>query len=246
MFIMSTNSGKSSDGFTGNAEATPLPDQFFTTFIQNIQDINELKLVLHSFWLFNRNRVYQRIITIKELLTDDVLRKGIVAKAGKYNDAVKEALTSAVKHGILLHLTIYEDGIYEDAYLINSEQNREFAARIRKGELRISDLMAEAKGTEDSLQQPNIFSLYEENIGLLTPMIVEELKEAENCYPLHWIESAFREAVRMNKRSWKYISRILERWNSEGKNNGKIGRHIEKEADPGKYVRGKYGHMVKR
>jgi DnaD/phage-associated family protein len=243
---MRIKSGKSFDGFVGNAEVTPVPSQFFTTVIQNIQDINELKLVLHVFWLLSRRPGYPRIVTSKELLSDNILLKGIAAKADKHDDTVKQALASAVKHGILLHLLIHKDGIYEDVYLMNSEPDREFVTKIRRNELQVSDFTLEEKEVVGSLTQPNIFSLYEENIGLLTPMIVEELKEAENLYPPNWIESAFREAVRMNKRSWKYISRILERWNSEGKNDGKIGRHFKEETDPTKYVRGKYGHMVKR
>jgi DnaD/phage-associated family protein len=243
---MGMKSGETFNGFVGNAEVTPLPNQFFTTVIQNIQDINELKLVLHVFWLLSRRHGYPRIITSKELLSDNILRKGIAASTDKHDNVVKQALTAAVKHGILLDLHIYKDGIYEDAYLINSEQDREFVARIRRNEIQITDFVLEEKEAVSSLPQPNIFSLYEENIGLLTPMIVEELKEAENIYPLNWIQSAFKEAVSMNKRSWKYISRILERWNTEGKNNGKIGRYSKEETDPAKYVRGKYGHMVKR
>ena len=58
--------------------------------------------------------------------------------------------------------------------------------------------------------RPNIYTLYEENIGPLTALIAEELREAEETYPADWIEEAFREAVRMNKRNWKYVHAILK------------------------------------
>jgi DNA replication protein len=74
----------------------------------------------------------------------------------------------------------------------------------------------------------NIFTLYEQNIGMITPMIAEELKEAEKLYPPRWIEEAFKEAVTLNKRSWRYIARILERWASEGKDSGEHKRDIKK------------------
>jgi len=91
----------------------------------------------------------------------------------------------------------------------------------------------------------SIFALYEGSIGVITPMISEELKEAERLYPADWIEDAFREAVALNKRSWRYVARILERWAEEGKSSGKHrGRH--QKDDPDKYVRGKYGHLVQR
>jgi DnaD/phage-associated family protein len=59
-------------------------------------------------------------------------------------------------------------------------------------------------------------------------MIADELREAEELYPLEWLEDAFREAVGQNKRSWRYIARILERWEREGRSNGEPGRHLKK------------------
>jgi len=239
-------SEKSFDGFINNAEVTPVPNQFFAAVMPNIQDIDELKVALHIFWLLSRRRGYPRIVTSRELFSDNILMKGIVNKAAEYEETVKQALTQAVEHRILLHLLIQKDGRSEDAYLINLKPEREFVAKIKSGELKLSGFTFEEKEVGGSSQQPNIFGLYEENIGLLTPMIVEELKEAEKLYPPEWIESAFKEAVKMNKRSWKYISRILERWNTEGKDDGKTGRYSKEENDPAKYIRGKYGHMVKR
>jgi DNA replication protein len=67
------------------------------------------------------------------------------------------------------------------------------------------------------IEQPNIFVLYEQNIGLLSPMIAEELKDAAEHYPAEWIEAAFREAVLHNKRKWTYIRAILRRWETEGR-----------------------------
>jgi DNA replication protein len=67
------------------------------------------------------------------------------------------------------------------------------------------------------IERPNIFVLYEQNIGLLSPLLAEHLIEAEKHYPYDWIEDAFREAVQRNKRSWSYIRAILRRWETEGK-----------------------------
>lgn len=67
------------------------------------------------------------------------------------------------------------------------------------------------------VEQPNIFLLYEQNIGLLTPMIAGQLEDAADRYPADWIEAAFSEAVQRNKRNWKYISAILRRWETEGR-----------------------------
>lgn len=67
------------------------------------------------------------------------------------------------------------------------------------------------------IERPNIFVLYEQNIGLLTPMIGSQLEDAADHYPPEWIEAAFSEAVQRNKRNWKYINAILRRWETEGR-----------------------------
>lgn len=66
-------------------------------------------------------------------------------------------------------------------------------------------------------ERPNIFVLYEQNIGLLTPSIAEKLRDAHYQYPSEWIEAAFQRALQYNKRSWDYISAILKRWGTEGR-----------------------------
>ncbi len=73
------------------------------------------------------------------------------------------------------------------------------------------------KNSYIEVDRPNIFTLYEQNIGLLTPLIAEDLKDALNHFPEEWIEAAFREALQQNKRKWSYISAILRRWEMEGR-----------------------------
>ena len=75
------------------------------------------------------------------------------------------------------------------------------------------------KGGEDFTQ--NIFTAYESNIGALTPMIADKLKDAEQTYPLTWILEAFVLAVENNKRNWRYCETILKRWKADGKDEGK-------------------------
>jgi DNA replication protein len=74
-----------------------------------------------------------------------------------------------------------------------------------------------ARQTLVQIERPNIFVLYEQNIGLLSPLIADQLRDAADQYPPEWIEAAFREAVQQNKRKWSYISAILRRWETEGR-----------------------------
>jgi DnaD/phage-associated family protein len=79
---------------------------------------------------------------------------------------------------------------------------------------------------------------------MLTPIIADELTEAEKLYPEEWIRDAIKEAVSLNKRNWRYIARILENWSAEGRGDGTHQRDTQKSAD--KYNRQKYGHLFQR
>ena len=90
---------------------------------------------------------------------------------------------------------------------------------------------------------PGIFALYESLIGTLSPLIADELTEAERLYPAEWLEAAFREAAAQNARSWRYVTRILERWAIEGRDNAATERD---PAGDERYFSGKYGRILKQ
>ena len=118
-----------------------------------------------------------------------------------------------MERGVLLCVPI-RDGASEDAcLLLNTRANehlvRDLAAgRASLGTLEPVPAPREADGTDG---RTTIYELYEQNVGLLTPLLAEELREAEDTYPAAWIEDAFREAVAQNKRNWRYVRRILEK-----------------------------------
>ncbi|MBM4461879.1 MAG: DnaD domain protein [Chloroflexi bacterium] len=230
-------------GFPPRLSFTPIPNLFFARLLPEMDSLAEVKLVLHIFWRLYQKRGALKFVTYKELVADKTLRVGR-DEAGDLDGALRSALESAVERGVLLHLVLERDGGWEEVYFVNTEANRQAVAKIQNGELSLGALPQPQPHIEE--EKPNIFALYEQNIGLLTPMIAEELKEAERLYPASWIEEAFKEAVSLNKRSWRYIARILERWATEGKGSGESGRDPKKKRDPSRYFQGKYGHLVKR
>jgi DNA replication protein len=159
---------------------------------------------------------------------------------------VRKALEALTEENVLLHLPLKHVDKTEDVYFLNNEANRLAIDRIRNGEIVLPDLKYEKVIQAGPIEAFDIFSLYEQNIGILTPLIADELKEACKRYPEAWIRDAVKEAVSLNKRNWRYIARILEHWLSEGKDNGTYQGNNKKNEDPDKYIRGKYGHMVQR
>jgi len=230
-------------GFPAKSSFTPLPNPFFSELVPQIDSLGEMKLVLHIFWKLYRKRGKLKFVTLAELLGDRALVEGF-GEADSPAEAIKSAIESAVNRGVLLRVALDKGEKPEELYFVNNEANRAVIGDIQKGRLSVGRLSHPEPYVSE--EKPNIFALYEENIGLLTPMISEELKEAEKDYPSEWIEDAFREAVSLNRRSWRYIARILERWASEGRDSGKAGGHPKKKRDPERYVRGKYGHLVER
>jgi len=225
-------------GFPAKSSFTPLPNLFFTRLLPQIGSLAELKLILHIFWRLYQKRGAPKFVTYKELIGDKTLMEGV--EGSSPTEVLGSALESAAKRGVLLHLVLEEEGESQKLYFINNEANRRAIAKLQSGELSLGALPQPQPYIEE--EKPNIFALYEQNIGLLGPMIAEELKEAEKLYPASWIEEAFKEAVSLNKRSWRYIARILERWSTEGKESGESRRDFKKK---GYSRKGRYGHLVR-
>jgi len=235
-------------GFPARMQFTSVPNFFFSTLLPQISDIAELKTTLHIFEVLYRKRGYPRFTTYRELLNSKSLVSSLKETAKAPDEALRNALKMATKRGTILHLALDRDGETEDIYLLNTEQNREIATKIQSGELNLKGLKVEGKTPIEieTEEQPDIFTLYEQNVGMLTPMVADELREAEKLYPAAWIKDAIKEAVALNKRKLKYIMAILEHWSAEGRSNGTYRRDSAKKTGTDKYIKQKYGHMVRR
>ena len=235
---------KQFNGFPAKMEFTSIPNLFFSTLLPQIDDIAELKATLHILAEIYRKRGYPRFITYRKLLGNASLMKGLKGAIKPPDEALRDALTMAAERGTIIHIALDRDGVSEDIYLLNTGPNRQIVAKIHSGEFRLSGLKSEGQTYTETEEQPDIFTLYEQNIGMLTPMIAEELRETEKLYPENWIRDAIKEAVLHNKRNIRYIIKILENWSAEGKSDGTHRRYSK--TDPDKYIKGKYGHMVQR
>jgi DNA replication protein len=240
---------KSYGGFPAKMLFTPVPEPFFSHVLPGMSDIAELKTTLTIVRLLYRKRGSLRFVTAGELIGDAALMNGLTVDGSDPQLRLAAALDQAVARGTVLRMTVAAEGTSSDAFFLNTESDRQVMAKLHSGELQVPGLKVVEVGAGSGEAMPDVFSLYEDNIGLLTPMISDELREAMKSYPEAWIRDAIREAARNNKRKWSYIAAIMERWNSEGKSDGKSDgtyRGYSKKADPDKYIKGKYGHMVQR
>ena len=80
---------------------------------------------------------------------------------------------------------------------------------------------ASASVNESVLKRPEIFSIYEHEIGALTPTIADEIISAMSDYTEAWVIDALKESALNNKRSWRYALAILKRWKAEGRGDNR-------------------------
>ncbi len=231
---------KKFSGFpAGKVRFTALPNLFFSELLPLIDDLAELKVTLHIFWLLTRKKGRVRYVSLAELLSDGVLLGGLGDTA---EDKLRAALERAVARGTLLLIETRDETQEYYWYFVNTEQGRDAAERARRGELQLTGQIVPTEPL--AVERPNIFTLYEQNIGLLQPLIVEELKEAEGLYPADWVGEAFQIAAVNNVRRWSYVRKILENWAAHGKDER--GKQAAKdEENRYRYIRGKYAEYVK-
>jgi DNA replication protein len=200
-----------------------VPLAFVAEVLPQLSDIAEVKVSLAIFDLLAaRDGGYDTPLAEEEVYRHQPLRAGL-KRAGspkEPDESIGRGLELAVSRGTLLRFAAdHGRGKRASWYLLNTPRNREALGKMARGvlppppPLRVSDGAAPLIEPE----RPNVFRLYEQNVGLLTPIIADQLIDASERYPLDWIEDAFAEAVSYNKRNWRYIRAILEKWATEGR-----------------------------
>ena len=209
-------------GFVKGVRYIPVPAPVFGELLQEIQDITELKIILRIFRLLHNKKGLERYVSIDELLADRVLSTALGSMdLDSRRTNIIQSLESSAKRKILIKINRKNSGTF--AYFLNTEFERQAMKKVLDLEHH-----SDFEPWETGEDRPNIYSLYEQNIGILTPIVAEKIGEAEQKYPVEWIEEAITEAVSLNSRNWRYISRILERWEIEGKQNGGSRKHSGK------------------
>lgn len=202
-------------GFEERTRSIPAPAPLLGPLLAEITDDAELRCVLRFLWHQAQVPGSPKRVPVERMRTDAVL----LAALGSEEDA-ERGVRLAVERGLLIEA----DGWL----LLNTPQNRRSAGRLGRA--------PEPAAAPGPAERPNAFQCYEENIGMLTPMIADELRDAEKEYPAGWVEDAIREAAASNARSWRYIAKVLERWQKEGrgekeskgeKTSGKLSGHTQ-------------------
>jgi DNA replication protein len=212
-------------GFSDSENFSQVPDSFFHRQLKEIDDLAELKVTLYSLW-----RIEHTEGSFRALCQADFEPEAV----GLRPEEIALGLEKAVQRGSLLRAE-HETEVF---YFLNSPRGCAAAESFRRGDWRASNHTRSVPPTE----RPNIFKLYEENVGPLTPLIADALRDAEETYPPEWLNEAIEIAVKNNKRNLRYVEAILKRWKEEG-HAQKQGRR-DTEKDRRKYIEGEYADYI--
>lgn len=199
-----------------------VPDLFFIDLLPQIDDLAELKLTVYFFWLLNEQEGSLRFVRGEDMRRDEILLQSLNLESDLRSPlaTLEDALERAVARNTLLRMDVETDTeidtIVEDWYFLNTTKGRQAVAAIRQGQLAALQSIV-PQDARLHVERPNIFVLYEQNIGLMTAMIADQLRDLEKSYPPAWIVDALEIAVLNNKRHLNYIRAILRRWETEGK-----------------------------
>jgi DNA replication protein len=211
-------------GFSDSEAFSRLPEAFFHQLLNEIDDLAELKVTLYALW-----RIEHMEGSFHALCQTDFEPESL----GLTAEQVTAGLEKAVQRGGLLEAQHAADMFY----FLNSPRGRAAAEAFRKGDWR-----AAGRSSSAPLERPNIFKLYEENIGPLTPLMADALRDAEESYSPEWIDEAVGIAVKNNKRNWRYVEAILKRWKEEGHAQRQDRRDAEE--DRRKYIEGEFADYI--
>lgn len=210
-------------------------DELFHGLMARIDNVNELKVTLFCLWAFEQRDAANGLYWVRRADFD-----GLNADVhGLDEDAIDDGLDCAVLRGTLYKVDLPTPMGYEAVYLYATPQAEAalaapggFAARL------------DGNGHLDVLPpRPSVYKLYESNIGPLTGLIGDALRDLVSDFGDAWVEDAIGVAVERNIRTLAYVKGILRGWQKDGRRDADPKRHL---ATDDKSAAGKYADFFER
>ena len=203
--------------------AVAVPRAFFTDVAPQVTEIAELQTTLAVFRLAAEAGGLEEPVAHEAILRDRPLRAAlrVTGSPREPDRRIVTGLDLAVGRGSLLAFAAEAGTARRLWYYVNTPVNQALVAAMARGAVAPPPVVWPDGAVPTVVpERPNVFRLYEQNIGLLTPLIADHLVDALERYPQEWIEDAIAEAVAYNRRSWRYVQRILEQWATQGRGSG--------------------------
>lgn len=203
-------------GFSTDLHPTSIPRDFVSACAGLTPQ--EILLLLHFF--STARSVCDKLLSLPQR----ALLESFAKWHGGQDELLQEALKTLIDQGLLL--TWQEAGATH--LLPGTPAGRFFLQELMLEERQLAD-DSHSGSPNLNEKRPNIYQLYETHIGIITPMMAEQLKQDEKDFPAEWIEEALREAVQRNARNWRYVKAILEAWKDRGRDQKHEGHQSDIE-----------------
>ncbi len=203
------------NGFPSRGRLIKVPALFFSDLLPQIDSLAELKVTLYCLWRVQYLEGHRVFVRRHEIAADEAFMAGLGTRDDQRRLALDDGLERAVARGSLLHVHVEYNSQEDDLYFVNTERGRAAVRAIEEGSWfpeRDGSLPASV-----TVERPAVFTLYEQNIGALTPLLAENLADLEREYSYEWLADAIEAAVNNNVRKLSYISAILKRWREQGR-----------------------------
>jgi DnaD/phage-associated family protein len=209
------------NGFLVQTEpAVCIPRAFFSDVLPQISELAEVQATLAVFRLASEAGGIEAPVAEAAISADTALRAALRAAGSprEPDERIATGLDLATGRGTLLRFVAARGESRDVWYYVNTPVNQALVAAMARGAVAPPRaIWREGQPPAVIPERPNVFRLYEQNVGPLTPLIADHLVRALETWPEEWIADAVAEAVAYNKRSWRYIQRILEGWQNEGR-----------------------------
>lgn len=198
----------------------------------------ELKTVLTVIALGGSDRPIEE----SRILGHDGLRRGAHGDGSSrpVEERIREALDRAVVKQVVLPVSVDEGS---RAFIIWSDENLARYGRSRAPAVESTVIDGDS---DIARARARVFSDYEQHIGVLTPVVADRLADAVERYPPGWVSEAIGQASIYNRRSLRYVERILENWATEGRNGEADRRDHEEHPNTGSRLRDKLQPYLRR
>ncbi len=230
-------------GFPSRMDFTSVPNLLFSALLPQIDDLAELRVTLLVIAALYKKKGAPRCVGRNELLADAAVTESLRGLGDDIETTLDAALARATARGTFIGLAAGEGTETETFFLLNDEPGRQAAEKVAAGGLSLAGKKVKLAATAAGPSE--IVAAYEDAIGICTPSVAGKLKDAARRYPADWLVDAIREAALQKTYTIRDVIKILETWSAEAGKDGAYQRNPEK-TDPDRYVKGEYGHVVKR
>jgi DnaD/phage-associated family protein len=156
---------------------------------------------------------------------------------GELEETVKQSNVKVQRKGALTKTGLTRKTGLEETRL---EKNREEETRVEEKE-------GDGPPPPGDMKLSAGIAIFEQYSGrMITPLDADTIAEWIGEYTLEFVSEVIAEAVKATGHwpGWKYCEKIAERWQTQGRDNGKKTKDAEPH-EPKEYLAGRLGHLIK-